>query len=74
MNISHRTNRVLMTTYEDQYYLVKKKYDENTLYLTPFEKTMQRRICLEKLPYGEEPLFLKMLLKKKTNNMESAGL
>ncbi|MFC3679366.1 imm11 family protein [Bacterioplanoides pacificum] len=54
-----------MTTYEDQYYLVNKKYDENTLYLTPFEKTMQRRFHLKKIPYGEEPLFFENAFKEK---------
>lgn len=64
MNISHRTNRVIMTTYEDQYYLVNKKYDESTLYLTPTENTATRDFHLKKIPNGEEPLFFENAYKE----------
>ena len=54
-----------MTTYEDQYYLVKKKYDENTLYLKPFNKKARMGARFEEIPYGGEPLFFENAYKEK---------
>ncbi|MFC3679362.1 imm11 family protein [Bacterioplanoides pacificum] len=53
-----------MTTYEDQYYLVNKKYDENTLYLKPTKNTAKRDFHLKKIPHGEEPLFFENAYKE----------
>jgi len=46
-----------MTEYEDQYYLVGKKFNAETLYLSALEKTENRDYDFDKMIYGEEPLF-----------------
>ncbi|PCK09626.1 MAG: hypothetical protein COA42_03030 [Alteromonadaceae bacterium] len=58
-----------MNKYEDQYYIVFKKYDEHTLYLASLQKTADRDYEYEKLDLGDEPLYFENAYKEqdKTN-------
>ena len=46
-----------MSKYDDQYYIVSKAFDENTLYLTALQKTANRDYEYTKMEFGQEPLF-----------------
>ncbi|MGF1693293.1 hypothetical protein [Photobacterium kagoshimensis] len=46
-----------MNDFENEYYLVFKKFNPQTLYLTALQKSADRRYRYKKLRFGEEPLF-----------------
>jgi hypothetical protein len=60
-----------MSIYEEQYYIVSKQYDENTLYLRALDRTENRDYDFEKLRFGEEPLFFENAYKDED---KAAGL
>ena len=73
-----------MKNYNDEYYIVLNAYTDDTIYLTPLQKTADRRFRLRKLSYGEEPLFFENSYKeedikrgikhKLTSVLQSAGI
>ncbi len=54
-----------MSRFNDQYYIVFKRYDENTLYLATHDRSDYRDYEFTKLS-GSEPMFLKMVIVKRT--------
>ncbi len=46
-----------MSNYEEHYYLVDERYDEDTLYLTAFQRTANRNYYFKEMKFGEEPLY-----------------
>ncbi len=54
-----------MNRYNEQYYIVFKKYDEKTLYLSSLQKTSDRDYTFKKMQFGQEPLFFNNAYKEK---------
>jgi hypothetical protein len=46
-----------MNKYDEQYYIVSKVFDENTLYLKALKKTANRKYSYKEMVNGDEPLF-----------------
>ncbi len=60
-----------MSNYNDQYYIVFKSYDENTLYLSALQKSADRDYGFYKLDLNDEPLYFENIYKEddKKNNV-----
>ena len=54
-----------MSNYEELYYLVDERYDEDTLYLTALQRTENRDYDFEEMSFGSEPLFFENAYKDK---------
>ncbi len=54
-----------MNRYNDQYYIVFKSYDENTLYLSALQKSADRDYGFYKLDLNDEPLYFENAYKEK---------
>lgn len=51
-----------MNKYNDEYYIVFENYNNETLYLSPLQKTFDRNYTYTKINMGQEPLFFRKCL------------
>ncbi|WP_394136504.1 imm11 family protein [Aliivibrio fischeri] len=54
-----------MNKYNDEYYIVFENYNNETLYLSPLQKTFDRNYTYTKINMGQEPLFFENAYKDK---------
>ncbi|MBP3140081.1 imm11 family protein [Aliivibrio fischeri] len=54
-----------MNKYNDEYYIVFENYNNETLYLSPLQKTFDRNYTYTKMAMGQEPLFFENAYKDK---------
>lgn len=54
-----------MNNYEDQYYIVEERYDEDTLYLSALQRTENRDYDFEEMRAGGDPLYFENAYKTK---------